>query len=69
MLSRDLILTRFLVESHKASLTTVSKLKCSVDWLTEVMRRLTEAWVAQREFTTVNMKSSMRHEKASAFPH
>ncbi|EPT02944.1 hypothetical protein FOMPIDRAFT_101265 [Fomitopsis schrenkii] len=50
-------------ESHKTSLTTAQKLKCSVDWLTEVTRRLTEAWVANREFTTVNMKSSMRHEK------
>ncbi|KAH9832546.1 uncharacterized protein C8Q71DRAFT_258205 [Rhodofomes roseus] len=51
------------LETHKSSLSTNSTLKCHIDWLTEVTRRLTEAWMAHREFATVNMKSVMRHEK------
>ncbi|KDQ61451.1 hypothetical protein JAAARDRAFT_190222 [Jaapia argillacea MUCL 33604] len=51
------------LERCKRALTSRSDLQSSVDWLTEVTHRLTEAYVAKRAFSTVNMKSPMRFEK------
>ncbi|KAI0923517.1 hypothetical protein AcV5_009037 [Taiwanofungus camphoratus] len=51
------------VETYKSTLTRSEQLKCSVDWLTEVMRRFTEAWLAERDFSSVNMRSPLRLEK------
>lgn len=38
-------------------------LKTSVDWLTEVVRRFTDAALCTEPFSTVNMNSPMREEK------
>ncbi|KAG5725072.1 Lid2 complex component snt2 [Termitomyces sp. T112] len=51
------------VEACKASLTDDPKLQSSVDWLTEVIRRFSEAALAAKPLTSVNMKSSLRLEK------
>ncbi|KAI0364362.1 hypothetical protein BV20DRAFT_1125672 [Pilatotrama ljubarskyi] len=51
------------VEKQKQLLTRNDKLKCSVDWLTEVTFRLTEAWLNKRDFATVSMRSPMRLQK------
>ncbi|OBZ73631.1 Lid2 complex component snt2 [Grifola frondosa] len=51
------------LEAYKLTLTRNEKLRSSVDWLTEVTFRLTEAWSNRRDFHTVNMRSPMRLEK------
>ncbi|KAG6900023.1 hypothetical protein C0993_004080 [Termitomyces sp. T159_Od127] len=51
------------VEAYKASLTDDPKLRSSVDWLTEVIRRFSEAALAAKPLTSVNMKSPLRLEK------
>ncbi|KAJ3523263.1 hypothetical protein NMY22_g11517 [Coprinellus aureogranulatus] len=51
------------VESCKESLTRDPKIASSVDWLTEVIRRYSDAALAARPFTTVNMKHLARLEK------
>jgi hypothetical protein len=38
-------------------------LKHNVDWLTEVIRRYSDALAVNRSLSSVNMKSSMRLEK------
>jgi hypothetical protein len=38
-------------------------LKHNVDWLTEVIRRYSDALSANRSLSSVNMKSSIRPEK------
>ncbi|GBE86744.1 hypothetical protein SCP_0906250 [Sparassis crispa] len=50
-------------ELCKNTLTKDKTLKANVDWLTEVTFRFTDAWLAKRDLTTVNMKSPMRLEK------
>lgn len=52
-----------LVESCMRGLTHDKQLQSSVDWLTEVIRRFSDAALAARPFTSVNMKSPMRTEK------
>ena len=44
-------------------LTRNETLRSSVDWLTEVTFRLTDAWLNKREFSTVSMRSPMRLRK------
>jgi len=39
------------------------KLQASVDWLTEVIRRFSEAALAAHPFTAVDMKSKFRVDK------
>ncbi|KAH9893367.1 hypothetical protein C8Q73DRAFT_696721 [Cubamyces lactineus] len=51
------------LEKQKQLLTRNDKLKCSVDWLTEVTFRLTDAWLNKRDFSTVSMRSPMRLQK------
>ncbi|EPQ56118.1 hypothetical protein GLOTRDRAFT_115511 [Gloeophyllum trabeum ATCC 11539] len=51
------------MERCKRALTSRSDLQSSVDWLTEVTRRMCEAYLSHRSFSTVNMKSPMRFEK------
>lgn len=51
------------MEKQKQLLTRNDKLKCSVDWLTEVTFRLTDAWIKKREWSTVSMRSPMRIQK------
>ncbi len=51
------------MEKQKQLLTRNDKLKCSVDWLTEVTFRLTDAWLKKREWSTVSMRSPMRIQK------
>jgi hypothetical protein len=51
------------VESCKRSLTHDPVLRSNVDWLTEVIRRFSDAALAARPLTSVNMKSLMRMEK------
>ncbi|KAF8892173.1 hypothetical protein BD779DRAFT_1670511 [Infundibulicybe gibba] len=51
------------VEAHKSRLTDDEELQCSVDWLTEVIRRFSDAALAARSFTSVNMKTPTRVEK------
>lgn len=53
------------VESCKKALTKDPKIASSVDWLTEVIRRYSDAALAARPFTTVNMKHLARLEKVS----
>ncbi|KAI0675865.1 hypothetical protein C8Q78DRAFT_353648 [Trametes maxima] len=50
-------------EKQKQSLTRNDRLRWSVDWLTEVTFRLTDAWVNKRDFSTVSMRSPMRLQK------
>ena len=51
------------VEKQKSMLTRNETLRSSVDWLTEVTFRLTEAWINKAEFASVSMRSPMRLRK------
>ncbi|KAG6841246.1 hypothetical protein C0991_000530 [Blastosporella zonata] len=51
------------VEACKAGLTSDPELQSSVDWLTEIIRRFSEAALAAKPLTSVNMRSPMRSEK------
>ncbi|KAH9851909.1 hypothetical protein C2E23DRAFT_869052 [Lenzites betulinus] len=51
------------VEKQKQLLTRSDKLRCSVDWLTECIFRLTDAWINKKEFSAVSMRSPMRLQK------
>ncbi|KAI0794573.1 hypothetical protein C8Q74DRAFT_1366004 [Fomes fomentarius] len=51
------------LEKQKSTLTRNDILRCSVDWLTEVTFRLTDAWANKRDFSTVSMRSPMRLRK------
>ncbi|TFK39718.1 hypothetical protein BDQ12DRAFT_697826 [Crucibulum laeve] len=51
------------VEACKRGLTDDLDLQSSVDWLTEVIHRFSDAALAARPLTAVNMKSNMRSEK------
>ncbi|KAF8997921.1 hypothetical protein BDQ17DRAFT_1362847 [Cyathus striatus] len=48
------------VESCKTTITDDQKLKSSVDWLTEVIRRFSDAALAAKPFTGVSMKNPIR---------
>ncbi|KAG5644870.1 hypothetical protein DXG03_007511 [Asterophora parasitica] len=51
------------VETCKRDLTKDAMLQSNIDWLTEVIRRLSEAALTAKPFTSVNMRSNMRLEK------
>jgi hypothetical protein len=53
------------VETCKDSLTINQDLQSSVDWLTEVIHRFTDAYVKGNGPTTVNMDVLMHAEKVS----
>lgn len=52
----------FIVEMCKRSLTQDPVIQSSVDWLTEVIRRFSEAALAAKSLSLVNMQSPMRKE-------
>lgn len=54
-----------IVENRKSKLTSKQELKSSVDWLTEVIRRFSEAWLQHKDLATVdiNMQDHFRLEK------
>ena len=47
----------FTVEECMRGLTDDAELRHNVDWLTEVIRRFSDAAIVARSFTSVNMKS------------
>ncbi|KAJ3483064.1 hypothetical protein NLI96_g6566 [Meripilus lineatus] len=51
------------MDLYKDTLTRDEKLSHSVDWLTEVIHRFTDAWLSGRDMATVNMQSPTRLEK------
>ncbi|EGO22633.1 hypothetical protein SERLADRAFT_451461 [Serpula lacrymans var. lacrymans S7.9] len=51
------------LEEWKSALTRRRELLSSVDWLTEVIRRFSQAYSANRGWSTVDMSSPMRSEK------
>jgi hypothetical protein len=53
------------VEACKSSLTTNQDLQSSVDWLTEVIHRFTDAYMKGNAPSTVNMDVLMHAEKVS----
>ncbi len=55
------------MESFKRGLTSDPKVSSSVDWLTEVIRRYSEAALAAKSMFSVNMKTITRQEQASKF--
>lgn len=44
-------------------LTAKQSLRSNVDWLTEAIRRFSEAYVLGRDFSTVTMSNVLRSEK------
>ncbi|KAJ7251328.1 hypothetical protein C8J57DRAFT_1437529 [Mycena rebaudengoi] len=67
VLSTLSVLAESEVEACKARLTTDKKLRSSVDWLTEVIHRFSDAALASRPLSAVNMKSPIRTEKWKRF--
>lgn len=55
------------MEACKDGLTTNQDLQSSVDWLTEVIHRFTDAYMKGKGPTTVNMDVLMHAEKVSDF--
>lgn len=51
------------VEQRKTRLTAKQALRSDVDWLTEVIRRYSEAYALGLDFSTVNMFNVFRKEK------
>ncbi|TFY78651.1 hypothetical protein EWM64_g5362 [Hericium alpestre] len=51
------------LENRKNKLSSKVDVKNNVDWLTEVTKRLSDAWAAGREFSTVNMSNPFCMEK------
>jgi hypothetical protein len=51
------------LEQRKTRLTAKQGLRSNVDWLTEVIRRFSEAFALGHEFSTVSMSNVFRHEK------
>ncbi|KAG6908898.1 hypothetical protein DXG01_002876 [Tephrocybe rancida] len=56
-------LTEAEMEACKAGLTSDPDIQSSVDWLTEVIRRFSEAALAAKPLTAVNMRLPLRSEK------
>jgi hypothetical protein len=53
----------FVVEQRKLRLTAKQSLRSNVDWLTEAIRRFSEAYALGRDFSTVMMSNVFRSEK------
>ena len=53
----------FVVEQRKLRLTAKQSLRSNVDWLTEAIRRFSEAYALGRDFSTVAMSNVFRSEK------
>lgn len=51
------------VEQRKLRLTAKQGLRSNVDWLTEAIRRFSEAYALGRDFSTVTMSNVLRSEK------
>ncbi|KAG7445124.1 uncharacterized protein BT62DRAFT_898517 [Guyanagaster necrorhizus] len=68
VLSAINILTGAEVELCKQSLTSDLKVSSSIDWLTEVVRRYSEAALAAKSMYSVNMKTITRQEQWKTQP-
>ncbi len=55
------------METYKTTLTRHERYKHNVDWLTEVIKRFSDAWVNGRDLLTVNMKSPLHQEKVRQY--
>jgi hypothetical protein len=53
----------YTVEQRKTRLTAKLNLRSNVDWLTEAIRRFSEAYALDQDFSTVNMTNVFRCEK------
>jgi hypothetical protein len=51
------------VEQRKTRLSNKQSLRSNVDWLTEVIRRFSEAYTLGADFSTVSMSNVYRFEK------
>lgn len=58
---------RHAVEQRKMRLTVKQSLRSNVDWLTEAIRRFSEAYALGRDFSTVTMTNVFRSEKVGAY--
>jgi hypothetical protein len=58
-----LVIEPVTVEVVKKQLGATDEQRSHVDWLTEVIKRLSDAFNAGNSFTTVNMKTVARTEK------
>ncbi len=54
---------RHVVEQRKTRLTAKQSLRSNVDWLTEAVRRFSEAYALGRDFSTVTMSNVFHSEK------
>lgn len=61
--AKHLFILRHVVEQRKTRLTTKQVLRSNVDWLTEAIRRFSEAYTLGRDFSTVTMSDVFRYEK------
>ena len=68
---QHLFILRYVVEQRKTRLTTKLNLpsNSNVDWLTEAIRRLSEAYALGRDFSTVTMSDVFRCEKVRGRLH
>ncbi len=57
---------RHAVEQRKTRLTAKQSLRSNVDWLTEVIRRFSEAFALGHDFSTVSMSNVFRYEKVQS---
>lgn len=55
------------VEQRKLRLTAKQGLRSNVDWLTEAIRRFSEAYTLGRDFSTVTMSNVFRSEKVGVY--
>ncbi|THH30088.1 hypothetical protein EUX98_g4095 [Antrodiella citrinella] len=51
------------METYNRTLTNNKQLSHNVDWLSESIRRFSEAWASRRDLATVNMQSPVRIDK------
>jgi hypothetical protein len=58
---------RHVVEQRKTRLTNKQSLRSNVDWLTEVIRRFSEAYTLGADLSTVSMSNVFRFEKVCKF--
>lgn len=67
--AKHLFILRHVVEQRKTRLTTKLVLRSNVDWLTEAIRRFSEAYALGRDFSTVTMSDVFRYEKVRGRLH
>jgi hypothetical protein len=67
--AKHLFILRHVVEQRKTRLTTKLVLRSNVDWLSEAIRRFSEAHALGRDFSTVTMSDVFRYEKVRGRLH